>query len=91
LLFNNFHFTVRHAKRLSTGVAGPKLDGRNRGIYPIFDKIARELKLNPEASTEIPRLMVLPVEMEITPNIALNFHPIFTNPSPIRSMETLSV
>jgi hypothetical protein len=60
-------------------------------MYPIFDKIARELKLNPDATTEIPRLMVLPVEMEITPNLALNFHPIFTSPGPIRLMETLSV
>jgi hypothetical protein len=47
--------------------------------------------LNPEPATEIPRLKVMPVEKEISPNLALHFHPIFTNPSPIRSMETLSV
>jgi len=60
-------------------------------IYPIFDKIARKLKLGSEPSSEIPRLKVLSVEMEITPNLDLNSHPIFTKPSPIRSMETLSV
>jgi len=60
-------------------------------IYPIFNEIARELKLDSEPATELPRRKILSVEIEITPNLALHFHPIFTNPSPIRSMETLSV